>query len=41
MSAETVIQFAAEDATASLALRGAEPISWQVGGRELVWRGPA
>ncbi len=41
MSAETAIQLTAEDATASLALRGAEPVSWRVGGRELIWRGPA
>lgn len=27
------------DASASLALLGAEPMSWQVGGRELIWQG--
>ena len=39
MSANTAISLAAEDATASLATRGAELLSWRVGGRELIWHG--
>lgn len=27
------------DATATIALRGAEPLSWRVGGKELLWHG--
>lgn len=33
------IELAAGDARATIALRGAEPVSWTVGGRELLWRG--
>ncbi len=29
----------AGDAVAEIALRGAEPLSWRVGGRELIWHG--
>lgn len=33
------IRLAAGDAAAEVALRGAEPLSWRVGGRELLWHG--
>jgi galactose mutarotase-like enzyme len=33
------IHLTSGDATATLALRGAEPVSWRVGGRELLWGG--
>lgn len=39
ISADTVHLSAAGDATATIALRGAEPLSWRVGGRELLWSG--
>src|SRR3712207_753049 len=29
----------AGEASARIALHGAEPVSWRVGGRELIWRG--
>ena len=34
-----VVQLTSAGATARIALRGAEPVSWQVGGRELLWSG--
>ncbi len=41
MPADT-IHLAASDAKAEIALRGAEPVRWQVGGRDLLWsRDPA
>jgi galactose mutarotase-like enzyme len=33
------IELAAGEATAVVALKGAEPVSWRVGGRELLWNG--
>jgi galactose mutarotase-like enzyme len=33
------IHLSAQGATAQIALRGAEPVSWQVAGRELLWSG--
>jgi galactose mutarotase-like enzyme len=33
------IELSAGTGTATLALRGAEPLSWRVGGRELLWHG--
>lgn len=33
------IDLQAGDATASLSLIGAEPMSWRIGGRELIWQG--
>lgn len=39
MPDEEVIEIAAGDATARIALRGAEPLSWRVEGRELLWHG--
>lgn len=35
------IELTAGDATATIALRGAEPVSWHVAGRELLWHGDA
>jgi galactose mutarotase-like enzyme len=37
-SSETVA-LAAEGAAATIALCGAEPLSWRIGGRELIWHG--
>src|SRR5215217_9455043 len=37
-SSET-LALAADGASATIALRGAEPLSWRVGGRELIWHG--
>ncbi len=34
-----VLRLEVDGASAEIALRGAEPVSWQVGGRELIWRG--
>jgi galactose mutarotase-like enzyme len=34
-----ILHLASGDATASLALLGAEPMSWRAGGRELLWGG--
>ncbi|MDB5512322.1 MAG: aldose 1-epimerase family protein [Enterovirga sp.] len=34
-----LVRLSADGATAAIALRGAEPVSWQVGGRELLWSG--
>ena len=33
------VTLAAGDASAAVALRGAEPLSWRVAGRELIWHG--
>lgn len=33
------IRLVAGDAAAQIALRGAEPMSWRIGGRELLWHG--
>jgi galactose mutarotase-like enzyme len=33
------IHLSAQGSTAQIAIRGAEPVSWQVGGRELLWSG--
>jgi galactose mutarotase-like enzyme len=33
------IRLAAADASVTIALKGAEPVSWRVGGRELLWNG--
>lgn len=35
------IELAIGDATATIALRGAEPSSWRIAGRELLWHGDA
>src|SRR5215204_5334871 len=37
-SSET-LALAADGASATIALRGAEPLSWRIGGRELIWHG--
>ena len=37
-SSETVA-LAAGGASATIALCGAEPLSWRIGGRELIWHG--
>jgi galactose mutarotase-like enzyme len=39
LSGPPFVALAAEDATAAVALRGAEPLSWRVAGRELLWHG--
>jgi galactose mutarotase-like enzyme len=33
------VELSADGATAALSLFGAEPVSWRVGGRELIWHG--
>jgi galactose mutarotase-like enzyme len=38
-AAPEFIHLSSGSASATVALRGAEPISWQVGGRELLWHG--
>ena len=37
--AETIALTASDGTTATVALAGAEPVSWQVGGREYLWSG--
>jgi galactose mutarotase-like enzyme len=37
--ASDVVHLSAGGATAQIALRGAEPVSWQAGGRDLLWSG--
>lgn len=37
--ADGIVRLTAGEASAAIALRGAEPISWRVGGRELLWHG--
>jgi galactose mutarotase-like enzyme len=37
--ASDVVHLSAGGASAQIALRGAEPVSWQAGGRELLWSG--
>jgi galactose mutarotase-like enzyme len=38
-SADAIVRLEADDASAAVALHGAEPVSWRVGGRELIWSG--
>src|SRR5829696_936009 len=33
------VALAADGASATIALSGAEPLSWRIGGRELIWHG--
>lgn len=39
MPERETVQLAARDASAAIALTGAEPVRWQVGGRDLLWHG--
>ncbi|TDR90411.1 aldose 1-epimerase family protein [Enterovirga rhinocerotis] len=39
MTDPDVVQLGAGEAEARIALRGAEPVSWRIGGRDLLWSG--